>query len=297
MGSLESPKGRTEPNDMGLKTTALRIYFFALGLGFRALKRGLFAEGFRLLITPVGYWRFIPNALTYAESRRLVDPRILDVSSPKLLSVFLAGTTSKEVIATDLSDEKIFSRWKPVAEASGLENYLVEYQDARHLTYSDDSFDLVYSISVIEHIPDHGDTAALEEFRRVLKPGGTLVVQVPYRRQAQEIHLDRDSRGNRLSEPCFYERYYDSAQVKQRLQIDGLRLTRRVITGEWINIDPLMNAASRLPRIARLFLLPLEPILAFVNFWARDDDTAGHPLGTLLVYQKVPLTHARANPT
>jgi SAM-dependent methyltransferase len=272
---------------MGLKTTSLRIYFFALGLGFRALTRGLLVEGFKLLIMPVGYWRLIPNALTYEEFRRLIDPRILDVSSPKLLSVFLAGITSKEVIATDLSDEKIFSRWKPVAEAAGLENYLVEYQDARHLTYSDDSFDLVYSISVIEHIPDHGDTAALEEFRRVLKPGGTLIVQVPYRRQAQEIHLDRDSRGNRLMEPCFYERHYDHSQVKQRLEIDGLCLTRRVITGEWIPMDPLMNAATRLPRIARLLLQPLEPILALMNFWARDDDTRGHPLGTLLVYRKV----------
>ena len=52
-------------------------------------------------------------------------------------------------------------------------------KDARRDTagLADRSFDLVYSFNVLEHIPD--DLAALAELRRVLKPGGRLVLYVP----------------------------------------------------------------------------------------------------------------------
>jgi SAM-dependent methyltransferase len=45
------------------------------------------------------------------------------------------------------------------------------------LPFADDAFDLVTSLDVIEHIDD--DVAALAELRRVLRPGGLLLVAVP----------------------------------------------------------------------------------------------------------------------
>src|SRR5207249_2592525 len=216
----------------GIRRSALRLYVFALAIGLRIIMRGMLVEGIKLLISPVGYWRLMPNAFTYQEFLRLKNPRILDVGSPKLPSVFFATRTSQEVHATDLDDEKIFSRWKAVAEAIGLPNYFVEYQDARRLTYPDESFDFVYSISVIEHIPDDGDAISLREFRRVLKPGGTLVVQVPYRREREDIRLPFDSKGKPLPEPRFYERHYDMLRLNERLETEGMRLTKKVIMGE-----------------------------------------------------------------
>lgn len=270
-----------------MRRSALRLYVFALGLGFRLILRGMFVEGLRILVSPVGYWRFLPNAFTYQEFLRFDNPKILDVSSPKLLSVFFATLTSQEVCATDLDDERIFSRWQAAAQAIGLANYRAAFQDARRLTYPDETFDLVYSISVIEHIPDDGDAVSLREFRRVLKPGGTLVVQIPYRRKRQDIWLPFDSKGAPLSQPRFYERQYDMARLKERLEVEGLVLTRKVIMGEWVTLDPLISATSRLPRLLRIAIRPLEPLLALVNFWARADDARGHPLGAFLVYQKV----------
>ncbi len=271
----------------GIRRSAVRLYLFALSVGVKLILRGMIVEGIKLLLAPVGYWRFIPNAFTYREFLRLNNPRILDVSSPKLPSVFFATRTEQEVHATDLDDTRLFSRWKRVASALGLTNYFVEYQDARRLTYPDDSFDFVYSISVIEHIPDDGDAVSLREFRRVLKPGGILVIQIPYRRVSNDICLPFDSKGMPLTKPRFYERHYDRARLKERLEADGLRLTQRVIMGEWINLDPLISSSSRLPRFLRLVISPFEPLLALVNYWAHPDDASGHPLGALLVYQKV----------
>ena len=44
--------------------------------------------------------------------------------------------------------------------------------DAEHLPFEDRSFDLVFGHAVLHHLPDLA--AALTEFRRVLRPGGTL---------------------------------------------------------------------------------------------------------------------------
>jgi SAM-dependent methyltransferase len=49
--------------------------------------------------------------------------------------------------------------------------------DACDYPTDDDSFDVIYFNHVLEHIPD--DVAALREVRRILKPGGLVILGVP----------------------------------------------------------------------------------------------------------------------
>jgi SAM-dependent methyltransferase len=49
--------------------------------------------------------------------------------------------------------------------------------DARRLPFSDAEFDLLIAASTLEHIPDFWD--ALAEMRRVLAPGGLMVISTP----------------------------------------------------------------------------------------------------------------------
>ena len=46
------------------------------------------------------------------------------------------------------------------------------------LEYSAETFDLVYAISVFTHLPERYQLLWLEEFRRILRPGGVLVLTV-----------------------------------------------------------------------------------------------------------------------
>jgi len=64
-----------------------------------------------------------------------------------------------------------------VEKAQGLPYDIRRCNLEDRIPYSDASFDLVYAGEVIEHIynPDH----LLEECRRVLKPGGLLIVSTP----------------------------------------------------------------------------------------------------------------------
>ncbi len=50
--------------------------------------------------------------------------------------------------------------------------------DARKLPYDDDTFDLVYSLGVIEHFPE--TYKAVEEHMRVVKKGGHVLITTPH---------------------------------------------------------------------------------------------------------------------
>ena len=51
--------------------------------------------------------------------------------------------------------------------------------DIRELPYADESCDIVYTMGTIEHIDEYRH--AIEEIRRVLKPGGRAIIGVPFK--------------------------------------------------------------------------------------------------------------------
>lgn len=97
-------------------------------------------------------------------------------------SAFLSKIATK-VVATDLDDENLEAHAPGMQQARVLLNRLdVNNVDlvgcsAEELPFADDSFDLVYSSHVLEHIPDQ--KKALREIYRVLRPGGIHFCVVP----------------------------------------------------------------------------------------------------------------------
>jgi SAM-dependent methyltransferase len=253
------------------------VYWFSIYCGLRCLWKGEFLNGLKFLVYPVGYWRLLPNALIQEEFSKLLPRRVLDVGSPKLMSLRLA-TLGADVIATDLDDPSLHHRWMRTARAFGLDSYHAVFQDATSLPYPDASFDLVYSISVVEHIPD--DRAAMREMLRVTRPAGKLIVEVPYRNQVETITRVTDSKGKPVEVPRFYERHYDDAMLIDHLAAP--KMPSLTILGESLYFDPIINGDRHVPRLLRAMLWPLEPLVAFWNCGVNRK----RPLSAYLVYER-----------
>ena len=85
------------------------------------------------------------------------------------LNLMRAGVIH-EAVATDVSPGMLEALGASAAELGlPVETAVCE---ATALPFEDDSFDLVFGHAVLHHLPDL--TAAFREFRRVLRPGGTV---------------------------------------------------------------------------------------------------------------------------
>jgi SAM-dependent methyltransferase len=181
-------------------TTASNFGSHALGIWTAGVLVGLrtFREepvlGLKRLALPVSYWRSVEFAYVWRQLALGSGARVLDLGSPKDLATMLAKHRGYEVVATDILPEAIdlSERYARAQRLHGHGPGLVssEVQDGRALTYEDGSFDAAYSVSVLEHIPDAGDSAAIRELVRVVRPGGLVVVTVPFDRRYRETFVD-----------------------------------------------------------------------------------------------------------
>ena len=140
------------------------------------------------------WWRRNPSACPYSQRfwieaphpfitrerlRAALDPqpgqRVLEVGpGTGYYSLPVAGWIAPgRLDIFDLQQEMLDHTMRR-AQAVGMENIHPTRGDARSLTYPDDSFDRAFLVTVLGEIPDQ--QAALSELRRVLKPGGRLVV-------------------------------------------------------------------------------------------------------------------------
>ena len=126
-----------------------------------------------------GYARYRPNdQLVESLRRHLSDtpkPRVLEVGVGKGNESLVIAAAGAAVVGLDYSRAALaLLDRRSSGQGSTLE--LVE-ADARVLPFQDGAFDLVFSQGVLEHFRD--PTSALREQRRVLRPGGVIVVEVP----------------------------------------------------------------------------------------------------------------------
>ncbi len=86
-------------------------------------------------------------------------------------STWSSSGTIERLTATDISPGML-KRLSATAESLGLADVTTVATEAETLPFEDESFDLVLGHAVLHHIPDLG--RAFAEFRRVLRPGGSI---------------------------------------------------------------------------------------------------------------------------
>jgi SAM-dependent methyltransferase len=204
-------------------------------------------------------------------------------------------TASGRVLDIGCADQRARSYLPPGSQYIGLDYYATAirwyetrpqvYGDAAALPFRSAEIDWVLLLDVLEHLPT--PDSCLSEIARVLKPGGKLVLQVPFLYPLHDAPLDFHRwtlHGLRLLAERFGFAVLDETPLGNTLEstvlIANIALSRLVL--EWVSRkNPLAILAFALP----LFVVCAN-LLAWAGsfFVARDDFM---PFGyTLLLARK-----------
>ena len=222
-----------------------------LGLA-HLLRHGYLREAVIRVVVPLDPSRYLELPAVYAALAAHPGQHVLDLASPKLLAVALARE-GVNITSVDAFEEEI-ERWRTLTR--GLRRLSFERADGRALPFATGNFDHAYSVSVLEHIPGDGDRAALAELARVVRPGGRVLLTLPYAEHGWDEFRDRSLYGAESANPdrAFFQRWYDEHRVERLLgAAPGLRLLDREVVRLQPNLNDLYN---------RLFplLVPLGPL-------------------------------------
>lgn len=109
----------------------------------------------------------------------LAQPRIddyaVDLGAGTGLLALAIAPRVRELVAVDIS-EQMLARLDDAAAADGVHNVEPVVADLRRLPLEDESATLVVSNYAFHHLDDAGKELALAEARRILRPGGRLVI-------------------------------------------------------------------------------------------------------------------------
>ncbi len=214
----------------------MAYYRFGLALGASNIRRNGFRLGLKKtlgkILQPVNSYTRFPeyyflgrHTEEHLKARRASteSAKILDVGSPKCFGLYLAFHFDVEIHLTDIdsaSVEEAKLLWNAIKRrARG--NAIFSVQDVRSLKYPQGMFDVVYSMSVIEHVDgETGDSESVREMVRVLKPGGPLLVTVPVGERyvlQDRIGFEGAARATGDDTRYFFQRIYTPSAAQERI--------------------------------------------------------------------------------
>ena len=138
-------------------------------------------EAYRKLVSTYDIWSGLTESksrqrcLEVAEIKNGESVLEVAVGTGKLFEKILRLNLTGRNEGIDLTDEML-SRARSRAQKSGASGYVLKVGDAYHLQYSDNSFDVVLNNYMFDLIPEKDIVAILNEFKRVLRKGGRIVV-------------------------------------------------------------------------------------------------------------------------
>ena len=133
------------------------------------------------------------NIEKFNKRRPLADYLVALIGDKKKVKILDVGSGAFPTIGQDLPgveveayycDEQDFTDFYKKYKVVPL--FHIEYQDMEHLTYTDNSFDIVHCANALDHTRDA--LAAVKEMIRVCKPGGWIYI---------DCHLDQRETGHK----------------------------------------------------------------------------------------------------
>jgi SAM-dependent methyltransferase len=200
------------------KLPGRRFEIYGRRLALRS--RHVWAWSSQLFLNPVSSVRYFEFDFVDANIPDQDGLAILDVSSPALFGLYLSEKQECNYRYTNL-DVREFAVISDQQEWAYIKkSYRTDKVDATSMPFASSSFDVVLSISVIEHIAENGDSQAILEMWRVLKTGGRLIFTVPASAEYLEEFRSSDTYQlgiEKTDEKYFFQRFYDEIAIENRV--------------------------------------------------------------------------------
>ena len=133
-----------------------------------------------------------------------------------------------------------FGQYEGKGDGNGLQNETWDTKgidlicDITSIPEASNSFDAILCTEVLEHLPD--PTNALDEFARLLKPGGVLILTAPF---GSNVHMA----------PYHYCSGFSRYWYEHHLAKRGFRIQELVANGDWYTL--LLQEITRLGGLER----------------------------------------------
>jgi len=171
--------------------------------------------------------KFLPYG--YENQREnVLSPSTLSLERHRLLWLYLKNETNfftEELKVLHFAPEQAFyKRFRKLSNldytTTDLNSPLADIKaDICDLPFEDNTYDFILCNHVLEHIPD--DTKAMKELYRILKPGGTAILQIPQDLNRDNTFEDNSITSRRERAKIFGQ--YDHVRVYGRDYFDKLR--------------------------------------------------------------------------
>lgn len=203
-----------------VRTPGLAFRMLCALKGMRLLLREFdYVRAYGLLVAPLDSVRYFEFDFMWTAVKKIRIQSYLDVSSPRMLPLMV--TNREKTLVADLlnPDKKDLPETISLAKSFGVADRCRFHSSLiEEAPLHPESFDLITSMSVIEHILD--DKGAIQKMWDLLKPGGMLLISIPCAAKAAEEYtnlndyelIDTDESGF-----VFWQRYYDEALIQQRI--------------------------------------------------------------------------------
>ncbi len=191
------------------------------------LKLALRGNNYTDPIDGSSFRNFLPYG--YVNQREnVLSPSTLSLERHRLLWLYLKNETNfftRHLKVLHFAPEQAFyKRFRKLKNldytTTDLNSPLADVKaDICDLPFSDNEFDFILCNHVLEHIPD--DTRAMREIYRILKPGGTAILQIPQDLNLEQTFEDDSITNKKEREKIFGQ--YDHVRVYGRDYFEKLR--------------------------------------------------------------------------
>lgn len=227
---------------------------------------GLFSRVFRIWysgkshecpICESQFRKFMPYGI---ETRsNVLCPKCLSLERHRLIWLYLKKETdffTKQIKFLHVAPEQCFHTRFRNAEnieyvTADLESPLADLHfDLHKIPLEDDSFDFFMCNHVLEHVED--DYMVMKEIKRILKPGGVAILQVP-----QDYSLDVTYEDSTITDPLEREKHF---LQKDHVRLYGLDYPNR-LRSVGFEVEEISYPNQLGEELSELYRLPVDEIL------------------------------------